>query len=57
MVGFEDQVELDGRLIFASDSFSKDFGGYMNGVIEMGKKAAVLGTQGVKKKLRNNPGV
>ncbi len=32
MGGFEDQVELGGRMIFAGDSFSKDFGGYMTGV-------------------------
>jgi monoamine oxidase len=51
MGGFEDPVELGGRMIFAGDSFSKDFGGYMNGAIETGKKAAMLVTQGVRKKI------
>lgn len=39
--GFENQVELGGRLLFAGDSFSQEFGGYMNGAIETGKKVAV----------------
>jgi monoamine oxidase len=50
MGGFEKQVELGGRMIFAGDSLSKDFGGYMNGAIETGKKAAAFVIEGRKKK-------
>lgn len=42
MGGFEDPSELDGRMVFAGDSFSVEFGGYMNGAIQTGKNAAQM---------------
>ena len=45
MAGFENQVELNSQMFFAGDSFSIEFGGYMNGAIETGKKAAELATK------------
>jgi monoamine oxidase len=50
MGGFENPVELGGRMVFAGDSFSAEFGGYMNGAIETGKRAAQLVTESIKKK-------
>lgn len=50
MGGFENPVELGGRMVFAGDSFSAEFGGYMNGAIQTGKRAAQLVTESIKKK-------
>jgi monoamine oxidase len=50
MGGFENPVELRGRMVFAGDSFSGEFGGYMNGAIQTGKRAAQIVAEASKVK-------
>jgi len=40
MGGFESLCELNGRMFFAGEHMSGDYGGYMNGAIETGNQAA-----------------
>jgi len=48
MCDFDSQVELNGRMIFAGDCFSKNYSGYMNGAVETGKKAAEIVSKVIK---------